>query len=150
MTLAKRAACGTLEAFSAQCTDRGFGQADWREAADCRKWSVGLTLCYYHRVANFRNHRNCSAMYSLSINSQPFWWGVYRVYHCIRTNYCDNGRITFRLWITKETFDWCLTTVKIHQATYLWCRSTHMQSITGNGTEPSMFRSFAHRDVGVG
>ncbi|KAI0240831.1 Zonadhesin [Lamellibrachia satsuma] len=34
-TSAKRAACGTLEAYSAQCSDLGYGQVDWRTAADC-------------------------------------------------------------------------------------------------------------------
>ena len=36
-TPAKRAACGTLEAFSAQCFDLGYGHVDWRTVADCRK-----------------------------------------------------------------------------------------------------------------
>ncbi|KAI0235586.1 Zonadhesin [Lamellibrachia satsuma] len=34
-TSAKSAACGTLEAFSAQCSDLGYGQVDWRTVAGC-------------------------------------------------------------------------------------------------------------------
>ncbi|KAI0218722.1 Zonadhesin [Lamellibrachia satsuma] len=35
VTSVKRAVCGTLEAFSVQCSDRGYGQVDWRTAANC-------------------------------------------------------------------------------------------------------------------
>ena len=37
---AKRAACGSLEAFSALAFGRGLGQVDWRSAADCRKFII--------------------------------------------------------------------------------------------------------------
>ena len=37
---AKRAACGSLEAFSAMAFGRGLGQVDWRSAADCRRFTI--------------------------------------------------------------------------------------------------------------
>ena len=44
-TSAKSAACRTLEAFSAQCSDLGYGQVDWRTAADCRKFTFYNFVC---------------------------------------------------------------------------------------------------------
>ena len=62
-TSAKSAACGTLEAFSAQCSDLGYGQVDWRTAADCRKFT------FYNFFAKlvFPQRPSKDTMYTVSV-----------------------------------------------------------------------------------
>ena len=47
---AKRAACGSLEAFSALAFGRGLGLVDWRSAADCRRFIIYILALFPQKV----------------------------------------------------------------------------------------------------